>query len=412
MGDGVWGNRDFRLVLVGGLVNNIGDWLLSVALPAYVYTETGSGRATAAIVIIELLVGIAFGAWGGSLVDRWDLRATVVATNLAQAVALLPLLAVTPDRLWPAFVVAGVQGLLQQVNDPASFALVPRIVPAEQLMQANAINSASGSIARLVGSPLGGIAVAVGGLSTVVVVDAITFLTVTVATSLVRRPAPLVTDEAAPGVGVREGWRAIRRHHRLVGYLAAQTLANLTFAMFPVLFIAFVVDVLDGDEATVGLIRGTAAFGGLAAAAIIGRRAGATTPMSLMRWGYLGLGAVAFVFVNVSLVTTAVWLFFALFALSGLPNMSSHIGATGTAQTLCPPELLGRLQGVGSALGAVGAITGSAAIAVLLDPVGVRPLLNVQAGLYVMCGVLTHLFVVHGRTLDPTDAGTTVGTAT
>jgi hypothetical protein len=84
-----------------------------------------------------------------------------------------PLLAVTSDRIQPAFVVAGVQGLLQQVNDPASFALVPRIVATDHLVQANAANTAGSSIARLVGSPLGGIAVAFGGLETVVVVDAI-----------------------------------------------------------------------------------------------------------------------------------------------------------------------------------------------------------------------------------------------
>jgi hypothetical protein len=68
----VWKNRNFRLVLIGGLVNNIGDWLLAVALPAFVYTQTGSGRSTAAIVVVELAVGIAFRADGGAHADRWD----------------------------------------------------------------------------------------------------------------------------------------------------------------------------------------------------------------------------------------------------------------------------------------------------------------------------------------------------
>lgn len=38
-----WRSRDFRLIWAGGLVNDTGDWLLSVALPVYVLTETGSG---------------------------------------------------------------------------------------------------------------------------------------------------------------------------------------------------------------------------------------------------------------------------------------------------------------------------------------------------------------------------------
>ena len=122
VGTSVWRDRNFRLVLGGGFVNNVGDWLLAVALPAFVYSETRSGRSTAAIVIIELLIGICFGPYGGGLADRWDLRRTIIGTNLLQAVTLLPLLTVTPERIWPAFVVAAAHGLLRAVNDPASFA--------------------------------------------------------------------------------------------------------------------------------------------------------------------------------------------------------------------------------------------------------------------------------------------------
>jgi predicted MFS family arabinose efflux permease len=397
MSDGVWGNRDFRLVLGGAFVNNVGDWLLSVALPAFIYIETGSGRSTAAIVVIELVVSILWGPFGGSLVDRWDLRRTVIATNVLQALTLLPLLAVTGDRIWPAFIVAICHGLLREINDPASFAMVPRIVPVDQLNAANAANGAAGSVARLLGSPLGGIAVAAGGLNAIVIADGATFLIVAVATSLVRTPTPSLTAEdaadAEPG-GVRSGWRQVRRHPRLVGYLAAQTIASWAFAMFPVLFIAFVIEVLGGDEATVGIVRGMAAFGGLLASYFVGRHLRRMDPELLMMWGYIGLGAVAFVFVNITHVTTALWLFLALFALSGLPNMTSSIGAAGTAQRLCPPELLGRFQGLASATAAVGAIGGSLLVGLLITHDNIKLLLNVQAALYVACGLTTLALVI------------------
>jgi predicted MFS family arabinose efflux permease len=393
---GLWRQRDFLLVLGGGFVNDIGDWLLAVALPAFVYTETGSGASTAAIVVIELIAGIVFGPYGGGLADRWDLRRTVVGTNVLQAVTLVPLLAVDTDRIWPAFLVAGMQGLLQQVNDPASFALVPRIVPADDLVQANSAYSAASSIARLVGSPLGGIAVALGGLQAVVVVDAITFLTVAAATALVRTPtASLAIDgEGGTEASVRGGWHEIRRRQGLTGYLGVQTLASLTFAMFPVLFIAFVVDVLSGDEATVGIIRGVAAFGGITASVLIGRFAKHVEPTRLMMWGYAGLGAVAFVFVNIAAVTTALWIFFLLFALSGLPNITSQVGAMTTAQRLCPAAVLGRLRGMLSAAAAAGALAGSIGVGLLIDHVDVRVLLNVQALLYVACGAATYAAII------------------
>ena len=142
---GVWRNRDFMLVLGGGLVNNVGDWLLVVALPAFVYTETGSGRSTAAIVVIELVVGIACGPYGGSLADRWDLRRTIIVTNLAQAAALLPLLTVTPDRI-------GRRSSSPECRACCSKSTIQHrsrwchASSAEQLVQANSANSASSSI--------------------------------------------------------------------------------------------------------------------------------------------------------------------------------------------------------------------------------------------------------------------------
>ena len=89
-GPSPWRTRDFRLVWGGGFVNDMGDWLLLVALPVYVFIESGSGSATAILFVVELVAALVLGPIGGSLVDRWDLRRTLIATNLAQAVTLDP----------------------------------------------------------------------------------------------------------------------------------------------------------------------------------------------------------------------------------------------------------------------------------------------------------------------------------
>ena len=121
----MWRGRDFRLAWAGGLVNDTGDWVLMVALPVYVFTETGSGTSTAIVFVCELVVAALFGPFGGSLVDRWNLRRCLIATNLAQAAMLLPLLAVRPDRIWPAYVAVIGQAVLTQLNNPANVALHP-----------------------------------------------------------------------------------------------------------------------------------------------------------------------------------------------------------------------------------------------------------------------------------------------
>ena len=394
----LWKNRDFRVVLGGGLVNNIGDWLLALALPIFVFTESGSGRNAAAVFLVELIVGVFLGPYGGSLADRWDLRRTIVATNLLQAVTLLPLLAVHGDRLWPAFVVAAAQAILQQVNDPASFALVPRVVSESQLVQANAANSTASSLARLVGAPLGGIAVGLGGLTAVVVIDVASFVAVAVATMFVRTPtSSLIAGTPSSGEqrsSVMDGWKEIRGQPALVGFLCVQALARVAFAMFPVLFIKFVVVELHGGGAAIGIIRGCAAFGGFAASLLVIRVAKRTQPEKLMMWGYLSFAVAAAMFINAPLVTRAFWLYLVLFALGGLPNATSQIGTSATAQHLCPPEVLGRLSGIGSATGAIGAAIGTIAAGLLVDHLPIIPLFNAQALVYLLCGIATYLLII------------------
>lgn len=390
----IWQERDFRLVWAGGLVNNIGDWLLMVALPVYVFTESGSGSATAAVFITELGISIIFGPWCGSLVDRWDLRSTLITTNLLHAITLLPLIAVTSERIWPVFIVVALQAILKQVNNPASIALVPRVVNGSQLVAANSANAAGSSLARLLGSPLGGVAVALGGLTTVVVVDAITFIAVAIAIVFVRAPTASLAHgsdgDTVRHSGVREGLEEVKRRPALLVLIAVQSLAELAFAMFPILFIVFVVEELHGGGTEVGVIRGMAAFGGIVASIFVARISGRVSAPKLMTWGYIGLGVVATLFVNAPLISTALWLYLILFALTGLPNVTSQIGATTMMQQSCPPQILGRLSGIISATGAVGAAIGAVTTGALIDHVEVRVLFNAQAFIFILCGVAAY----------------------
>lgn len=392
-------NRDFSLVLAGGVVNDIGDWLLEIALPVYVYLETGSGLATAAVYVIDLVVGVLLGPLGGSLADRWPLRRTLVTTNVVQAIALLPLLAVDSDRIWPIYVVAALQAIVQQVNNPASFALLPRLVQSDQLVAANAAASSGWSIARLIGSPIGGVAVAVGGIEAVLVADAATFLLAAVATSMVsdraNRDAHLdhATDGIPADMSVRSGIAEVRSRPPVAALIGVEALARVAVAAFPVLFIVFIAEELGGGGTEVGIIRGSSAFGGLLAAALVTRASNRYHPAAVMVAGFLSFGVIGLGFVNAPEFTTALWVYLVLFGLSGFPNVTAQVGLRSTAQVLCPPQVLGRLSGLMSSTGAVGAGIGSIGAGLLLELWSARVLFNMQVACFALCGVLGYLSV-------------------
>lgn len=387
-----WRNRNFRIVWAGGLVNDTGDWLLRVALPVFVFTETGSGTSTAIVFVVELVAALVMGPLGGAFVDHHDLRRVIVGTNLLQAVVLLPLLAVTADRVWPAYLVAAVQAGLVYVNDPAKVALLPRLVPPEQLTVANAANSTSASLARLVGSPLGGLAVAAGGLLPVVIIDGITFLTVAAATSFVRADtAPVATADggASTRLGeIRAGWRALREVPILRGMLDIHAITQVAQGFFLVLFVVFVVESLGGDGGAVGIIRGTMAVGALAGAFVVSRFGSGVQPLRLFALGLVGMGGAALVFWNAAEVTTELWVFVILFSLSGLPGAALLVGFLTSIQQAAPVGYVGRVMGAFTVADALGVAVGSIAAGLLVDRVSLPALLNGQAVIYLVGGLL------------------------
>ena len=393
-----WSGRDFRLVWAGGLVNDTGDWLLRVALPVYVFTETSSGTLTAALFLIELAVSVVLGPIAGSLIDRWDLRRTLVATNLLQAVTLLPLLAVTPDRIWPAFLVAAVQSALTRINNPAKVALLPQLVGHDQLIAANAANAASESLSRLVGSPLGGIVVELFGLGGVVLADGISFVVVAGATWLVRTDTSQVSrTRAADAAGASDATRAdgtgstldmIRRTPALRALVSATTITSVAQGMFVVLYLAFVVRSLGGGGGEIGLIRGVQAIGGVLGSVVIARIAARVSGPMLLAGGLIGMGVMSFITWNAPRLSTATALYIVLFVVVGVPAIAGSVGGLTIAQQSTPATHLGRLVGTLDATASAGMAVGSLAAGVLVDRVPLGALLNVQAAIHLSAGLV------------------------
>ena len=65
-------HRNFALLWVGGLISVIGDRALMTALPFYVYQQTGSTLASAAMYAAFYLPSVLLGSVGGVFADRWD----------------------------------------------------------------------------------------------------------------------------------------------------------------------------------------------------------------------------------------------------------------------------------------------------------------------------------------------------
>jgi MFS family permease len=375
----------FRRLWLAGLISDTGDWLLLVSLPILVFQLTGSTLGTSIAFLIELVPGVLVAPLAGRLADRMDRRRLLVIISLAQAAALLPLLA--GARLPVVYAVIAVQAALASMFDPAKNALLPTLVDKDQLVAANSLVGLNQNLGRLIGAALGGLLLAAGELPAIVLADAVSFLAAVVLIVRLRAGSPPVTG---PLAAAAPGHPFTRRPVR--AGLAVIAVTMLGQGLFVVLFVVFVAQVLHGGPAENGLLRGVQAIGAIGGGLLL-----ATTrrrsPARLAGFACLTFGLLVLVTWNLPRLTRAEPVYLMLFIAVGVPAVAM---VTGLLTALQESTVDGERGPVFAAVGvasATGQAVGMLAAGFLGDRLGVVGMLNGQAVLYLLAGAIALLWL-------------------
>jgi MFS family permease len=209
-------SRNFALIWSAALVSNLGSWMQTVALGVLVYTHTGSAGAgwaglvaAAGFVPIGLLAPV-----GGALADRLDRRRWLILTTLAEtmfAVILAVLAGTHHDPPWALVLLSFLGGASGAIGFPAYQAMVPDLVPNEDLLGAVSLSSAQYNLGRVIGPALAGLILLTQNYAIVFAVNAASFGAVVIALLLVHLPKPVpVTGNLSMIQRIVEGARAAR----------------------------------------------------------------------------------------------------------------------------------------------------------------------------------------------------------
>jgi Na+/melibiose symporter-like transporter len=334
---------------LAGVLSEVGDWMLFIALPLFVLDLTGSALVTSTVFALELVPTLVVGPFAGVLIDRCDPWRLMRAVAALQAACLLPLLRVgSGDDLWLVYVVVVVESVLGTIIEPARTTTAASLVPMAELMSVNRLLGILSSLARLVGGPVGGLVLGLRGIDGVVAVDAATFIAVS---ALFALPAPRGAGGPGPGSrrrvravhDWREGMAVVARTPVLRRTMGVVTCMALAQGAFVVLFVLFVVRDLSGTEADVGVLRGVQAIGALAGGTLLGivvKRldAGRLVAVSLAAFGVVSLTAW-----NAPSITTAFGVYVGLFIAAGLPGLAGMTGLLTLLQTNAAADVRGRV---------------------------------------------------------------------
>lgn len=339
-------SRDFSLIWVGALISNIGTWMETVAIGYYVAHTTGQASWSAIVAAAAFVPGAIVGPIGSAMADRLRRRRVLMTTNAISAV-IASIVAVwvgsghaTPLGL---AVLGFVAGTVFAFGFPSFQTSLPDLVPREHLVAAVGLSNAQWNLGRVIGPALAALAIAIGGIELALWCNAVSYIAVIIAVSVVRLPRG--GGERRPiFAALGDGLSFVR---------ATPAMRRMIVVMIVVIgfgspFIAFVpqmaTNVFDGDSTATSILVTAQGLGAVTAAFTLGsitKRFGSWHVMvgaALSFAGALALYGAA----------PRLWVAAATLALVGVSYGYAFTSMAGIAQHNAPDAMRGRVLAVNS----------------------------------------------------------------
>jgi len=259
-------NRMFAAVYVGNTLSVVGDGFLTIAIGYWVLAQTGSAQAMTAVMLPQMLAGLALGTMAGTFADRRNRRAIMLAMDLVRAALMLGVGAVVATDsadagLWLLVPMLALASIASQFHSPAFQSSLSYIVGQERIGQATGLMQVTDTLARLGGLTAGGAAVAAFGASWAVVTVGLLYLSSALAVAASGK-FPIA---AAPDSTPKSFWTDLREG---IAFIRGHALTRSITVLLPSVMIVFVASMMLFQVIAVTKWQATPAQFGMLEAAI------------------------------------------------------------------------------------------------------------------------------------------------
>jgi MFS family permease len=376
-------NSNYQLLWISQMLSGAGLSASVIAFPLLVLALTGSATASGLVLGTLAAARLIAGLPAGALADRWDRKTIMLGCEAMQVIAAASLVAALwwgVAQIGHLIAVAVVMGVCGALFQPAEDACLPRVVSAEQLPTAVALNAARESVAQLSGTAAGGFLFAIAR-SVPFAANAVAHALACVLLVFLRVPPREAPPEPARHLGreIRAGlqWVWAHRHIRVTALCAV--VLNLFFSAF-YLVVIVLAEARGVPSGQIGIMAAMLGVGGLLGALVASR-------LSLMLSPYVSIIAVFWVLAALTPIAAFLhsgYLLGALFAAMAVLPATANTTIISRQLLLTPDELRGRqssvltiVAGVAAALGPplggllAGALPGAAAVLVCAGGIAV-----------------------------------------
>lgn len=366
-------NPNYGVYTAGNAVSLVGTWTQRVAVGWLAWQLTESGAWLGAVAFADLFPTVIVGPIGGAFADRSDrIRLIKISQVLAclQAVALFLLTLtglITPELLLGLTLFLGI---VAAFNQPARLALIPSLVPREDLPAAVAVNSLIFNLARFVGPMVAGLAILAGGVETAFAINACTFIAFVVALSYMSVPFEL--DSGRPKRSVLADLKEALDYtvgHAGIGPLMLLLIAvNLGSRPLVELLPGFAAQVFSGGAGALAVMTSTIGVGAIVGGLWLAQRPSEQgMTVALFRTTLVQVGAL-----GLFLATTNLWVGIAALAIVGFCWVVNGSGVQTLFQLRVDPKIRGRVLSLYGLINRGGPAIGALAMGTASEAVGLR----------------------------------------
>jgi len=265
-------NPNFRMFWSGNFLSNIGTWMQNVAQGWLVLSLTGSAFWLGVVGFAGSIPFLIFTLFGGVIADRVNKRKLLLVTQSVMMLLAFALAALAWFKIitvWEVVLLAFLNGMAMAMNAPSYQALVPRLVPREDLTNAIALNSAQFNMSRILGPTLGGYAMALVGVAGNFFLNGVSFLAVLWALLRIQYPEQEASHHLSLFSSLKEGFAYVRGNRQmrvLVWMTGSASFLGIPFLTFIPYFARIQ---LHSDETGLGWLMAASGLGAVLGAVTV-----------------------------------------------------------------------------------------------------------------------------------------------
>ena len=264
----------FRWFFAGQAMSMLGNGFVPVVFAFAALDVSGSGAVLTAVLLALWLTRIIVMPAAATFTERHSKAAVMMGSDIVRMLAQVMVAAVFLlgiERPWHLVVSAAIYGAASAYFDPASFALLPRLVAKEQLQPANAFLNIATNVGGIAGPALGAVLVTFGGVGFALLVDAATFVvsvaTLAIVAALTAHSAATAAAAAADADGDEDADDA--DEDEKVRFFDALRLVATMPSVLGVLILFCLVQFTAGAIAVIGPVIAKDALGGIGSWSVI-----------------------------------------------------------------------------------------------------------------------------------------------